>query len=293
MFTNCPACARQFRVRATQLAQAEGLVQCGFCGKQFNALERLYDKPLIIDSESISTPTVEPNDDEPEFYIPQPESETLSEPAASTSAVEPHMDMTVDLPETGTDAIPESESPTVKHDAVADYPFPNELAEAEAPKAGLASRLFWSTGVLLLIMAGTVQAAWFNRDFLFSQYPQFLPQGKQICQYFNCTLIRYRNISAIKLLNRDVRIHPRYDDALLVNATMTNLSRYAQRFPQVLFSLYDTSGKVIAYRQVAPEDYLDDSIDIDQGMAPDAPVHFVLEIADTNIDAVSFEFDFL
>ncbi len=291
MFTNCPACARQFRVRATQLAQAEGLVQCGFCGKQFNALERLYDKPQIIDRESISTPALQPAVDEPEFFIPErePEPETLSEMAGESPG-----DLRIDLTESATEAAQERASSTpVKHDAVADYPFPNELAEAQAPKASTVAKVFWATGVLLLILTGTVQAVWFNRDFLLSQYPQFLPQGKQICQYFNCTLIRNRNISAIKLLNRDVRVHPRYEDALLVNATMTNLSRYTQRFPLVLFSLYDTSGKVIAYRKVPPEDYLDDSIDIEQGMAPDAPIHFVFEMADTGFDAVSFEFDFL
>lgn len=102
-----------------------------------------------------------------------------------------------------------------------------------------------------------------------------------------------RNISAIKLLNRDVRVHPRYKDALLVNATMTNLSRYAQRFPTVLFSLFDTNGKVIAYRQIPAADYLDNSIDVEAGMTPDMPIHFVLEVVNTGSEAVSFEFDFL
>jgi len=83
-------------------------------------------------------------------------------------------------------------------------------------------------------------------------------------------------------LNRDVRIHPRYEDALLVNATMTNLSNYTQRYPLVLLSLFNTDGKVIAYRKVEPKDYLDSSMDIEDGMAADKPVHFVLHLVYNN-----------
>ena len=60
-----------------------------------------------------------------------------------------------------------------------------------------------------------------------------------------------------------------------------------------VFKLYDTNGKVIAYRQIRANDYLDSSIDVEAGMTPDSPIHFVLEVADTGTDAVSFEFDFL
>jgi predicted Zn finger-like uncharacterized protein len=301
MFTNCPNCARQFRIRASQLARAEGLVQCGFCGHQFNALERLYDKPLVIDRELMTeTPAEDPV--EPEFYIPEIQEETESEEKVPASTAEQVLDMTIDLPDPEPDPEPEPEAvrsvtndvPAIEESPVVkEFPFPNELVEEETPKASIVSRLFWSFGVLLLLLAATAQTAWFNRDILLSHYPQFTPQAKQLCQYFNCRLIRNRNISAIKLLNRDVRIHPRYEDALLVNATMTNLSSYSQRFPLVLLSLFDTNGIVIAYRRVSPADYLDSSIDVEAGMAPDTPIHFVLEVADRGSGAVSFEFDFL
>jgi len=76
MFTNCPTCARQFRIRASQLATAEGFVQCGFCGKQFNALERLYDKPLVNDRELMATPSEEETAG-PDFYIPEIEDDSM------------------------------------------------------------------------------------------------------------------------------------------------------------------------------------------------------------------------
>jgi predicted Zn finger-like uncharacterized protein len=299
MFTNCPDCSRQFRIRANQLAQAEGLVQCGFCGNQFYALERLYDKPLVIENQQLELNKAA--EAEPEFFIPEPKAGTLKPEDKLEPLNEAVPDIEIDLPDptpapepkfkTNAPAIEDAEVFSEK--PVDNYPFADELEEQEKPVAGIVSRLFWALGVMLLLVAGTAQAAWFNRDILLSHYPQFLPQAKIICQHFNCTLIRNRNISAIKLLNRDVRVHPRYEDALLVNATMTNLSSYTQRYPLILLSLFDTNGKVIAYRQVTPSDYLDSSMDIEEGMAPDKPIHFVIEVADNDIGAVSFEFDFL
>ena len=295
MFTNCPDCSRQFRIRAKQLAQAEGLVQCGFCGNQFNALERLYDKPLAI------MPQQQSPAEEPEFFIPEIENQTNAVQEFDSDVSDPELDIALDnslsyiKPEPNFD-IPEpivEDSESKQQVSVEDYPFADELSDNEKPKASILLRLFWSFGVFLLLLAGTAQAAWFNRDILLSQYPQFLPQAKQVCLQFKCTLIRNRNISAIKLLNRDVRIHPRYEDALLVNATMINQSSSTQRYPVILLSLYNTNGDVIAYRQVAPTDYLDSSMDIEQGMRADKPVHFVLEVADGGVSAVSFEFDFL
>ncbi len=295
MFTNCPDCSRQFRVRASQLAQAEGLVQCGYCGKQFSALDRLYDKPLVIDKELLIEE--EAGMAEPEFYIPEVTDE--AEPAESSEEIPAlgEIDVAIDTPasnfETGENIPPVETSTVDSESSLDDYPFQADLEEDEKPKAGIALRLFWSFGVLLLLLVGTAQAAWFNRDILLSHYPQYLPQARDICEHFKCKLIRNRNISAISLVNRDVRIHPRYEDALLVNATMINLSKYTQRYPLVLLSLFDTNGKVIAYRRVPPADYLDSSMAIDEGMAADTPVHFVLEVADSDIGAVSFEFDFL
>ena len=314
MFTDCPSCRRQFRVRASQLAKAEGLVQCGFCGKQFNALERLYDKPLSLDLEQTLEEEFE---GEPEFIIPETlEANDIVEIAHTAPEAASMVNSRLPVAETGSahsdeapmnndndvvkaepgdtiiEASVEKVSPPEKQEVDDDYPFSDELAQIETQKKRTPLRLFWSFAVLVILLAGCAQLAWFNRDIILSKYPQYLPQAKQICAYFDCTLVRYRNTSAIKLVNRDVRVHPRYEDALLVNATITNLSNYFQRYPEILISLFDDSGKVIAYRQVTASQYLDESIDIETGMRPDSPIHFVLEMANVNSRAISFEFDF-
>ena len=45
MYTKCPDCQTDFRVTAGVLKQARGRVRCGGCGRAFNALERLSEKP--------------------------------------------------------------------------------------------------------------------------------------------------------------------------------------------------------------------------------------------------------
>ncbi len=244
MFTDCPGCARQFRIRAEQLSAAEGLVKCGYCGEQFSALGRLRDAPLPRAGKAEHT--------EPEFTIP------------------------------GEDKAAE-----------ADYAFPEELLQLQTRPAGWFSRLFWTCLILLLLVTSIGQLAWFNRDQVLSRYPQLVPYARQLCERLQCQWIRYRNVGEISLLNRDVRAHPRYQDALLVNATLVNQAKVMQPFPRIQLGLFDTNGKLLAYREFSSDDYLDDSISAEQGMLPEQPVHIVLEVSGAAEEAVSFEFRFL
>jgi len=45
VLTQCPKCESIYRLGAADLGSAQGFVECGECGEQFNALERLADEP--------------------------------------------------------------------------------------------------------------------------------------------------------------------------------------------------------------------------------------------------------
>lgn len=152
---------------------------------------------------------------------------------------------------------------------------------------------FWTTVTLIALIAIIVQLAWFNRDRVLLEYPELLPYAKRVCTKFDCQLIREKDVSKIKLINRDVRLHPTYQDTLLVNAAMKNELSIRQPYPKVQLTLYDTAGSLLGYRVFAPDDYLDNSIQIDKGMPVDSPVYFVLEVSGPAAGAVSFEFRFL
>lgn len=256
MFTSCPGCHRQYRIRAGQLTAARGTVRCGYCGRQFNAIERLSDKPLPI-----RKPV-------PEKDIRHTEAKPVSAPAVTEATDELNLDeLQFDIPEI--------------------------LREEEAMPISNRSRVIWTIGIIVLLAVAAIQIAWFNRDELLEQYPQFRPWAEKVCEKLQCELIRVYKTSEIKLLNRDVRLHPNYSDTLLVNATMANNSAKTQPFPRIQLSLFDTNGKMIASRQFVPEEYLDNSITLNKGMFPNQPVHFVLEVTGPTDGAVSFEFRFL
>lgn len=174
-----------------------------------------------------------------------------------------------------------------------DFPDEDEGLFREPVKRRWISTFFWTSACFIGVISITLQLGWFNRDLVLMKYPQLTPYVKQLCNELDCRIMRHRNTQAIKLVNRDVRLHPNYQDSLLVNATMSNELSVRQPYPRVQLTLFDTSGALLGHRQFFPDDYLDDSIDLDAGMPINIPVHFVLEVSGPTAGAVSFEFRFL
>lgn len=295
MFTSCPSCHKQFRVQASQLSIADGQVKCGVCDHQFSALSRLSDVPLTLDQmndefdyepEKHSAAEAELGE-EPEFEI--------FEQAMPEEAYEKKVDSEV----ANSEEAETNEAGSEETGLLSEFPdeilgeIPDELREKPPAKRSLLATMCWGFGALLLLIMIIAQLAWFNRDELLLRYPQLDPVARKICDRLQCEILRHKDISSIKLLNRDVRNHPLYEGSLLVNATMANKSETIQPFPLIQLALFNPDGEVIAYREFRPDEYLDDSINISAGMMPESPIHFVLEVAGPTEGAVSFEFHFL
>ncbi len=310
MYTQCPECKRQFRIRADQLRVAAGEVKCGYCGGQFNALQNLRDQPLppekIANAANASGQTAhssasatEQDLPEPEFSLPPEamdsdpgpvlpdESPIPAGPASADAGMESGFDQAGESA-AGTAPPTDPEQPVAAH-----FDFPDAYLGDEAPAPVRRNRILWGLGCVLLMIALVTQAAWYHRDHVLTRYPQFIPVVQQLCEQLGCRVTRFRETNGIRLVNRDVREHPRYVDSLLVNATMINHSANVQPWPLIRLSLFDTHGNIISYRDFMPGEYLDDSIDRGAGMSVNMPVHFVLEVTGPTEGAVSFEFDFL
>lgn len=174
-----------------------------------------------------------------------------------------------------------------------DFPDADKILSEEPRKRRWIPALFWTSACFVGLIAISLQLAWFNRDLVSVKYPQVTPYIKQVCHELDCRILRHRDTQAIKLVNRDVRLHPNYQDTLLVNATMNNELSVHQPYPRVQLTLFDTSGALLGHRKFIPSDYIDESIDLDEGMPINIPVHFVLEVSGPTAGAVSFEFRFL
>ena len=174
-----------------------------------------------------------------------------------------------------------------------DFPDADEIFSEESTQRCWAPTLFWTSACFVGVIAISLQLAWFNRDLVSIKYPQITPYIKQVCNELDCKVLRHRDTQAIKLVNRDVRLHPDYQGTLLVNATMNNELSVRQPYPRVQLTLFDTSGALLGHREFIPSDYLDESIDLDEGMPANILVHFVLEVSGSIAGAVSFDFSFL
>ena len=150
--------------------------------------------------------------------------------------------------------------------------------------------LAFASLVLLVTLVGRY-AHFMPRDVL-QRFPQTRPWLAQLCSYTGCTLSDLRDPELIRVVGRDVRLHPEYEGALLVTAALMNSATFVQPYPLIQFTLFNVNGQVIAARNFEPSEYLGPDVDVEFGMKPGASVQIVLETLAPEQPAVSFEFRF-
>lgn len=267
MLTQCPECSAVFRLHAPTLSAAQGFVTCGACATVFSALARLADEPTSPSGVAAET---------------QPESPPI---IINNAANLPEVSITEAA---GDDAAPLS---VINIDAV-----PAVLrADVERLVRRQRSGLVWAWSVLALLGASALlaQLAWNYRAPLLTRYPELRPVGEQLCTELGCRLDPPHDARAIELVARDVREHPHYARALLVNATLANRSAAVAAYPIIELGIYDNTGGVVGIRRFESNQYLDKSIDPTTGLAAGRTLYVVLEIAEVSARAASFEFKFL
>ncbi|MGH8507880.1 MAG: zinc-ribbon and DUF3426 domain-containing protein [Gammaproteobacteria bacterium] len=254
MLARCPECRTLFRVSASELKSAHGKVRCGICHSVFDALEALVD----ADSES------------PTRAASSARTPMLSGTAGNLTADRTNVDPSADS------ALAQALDLTV--------------IEGLVPKHRTSG---WIAGAVMLLMLLLGQIAWFQGARLLALFPAARPPLEWACARWHCQLPRYRDPGLIRLVSRDVRVHPRAADALLINALFTNHAEFPQPYPVLQLGLYDTDGQVLAARRFAPKEYLEKHVDPALEMPPGIPVHIVLEVQGPRKNPVSFEFKFL
>ena len=147
-------------------------------------------------------------------------------------------------------------------------------------------------GIGLLILLLGVQWLYFNRVKLVND-ADWRPTTERICAFLPCNLPFRSDLAQLELLERDVRKHPRAENALLINATLTNHASHVQPYPVFSVSFTNLSGRPVAMRYFRPAEYLGDNTVIATGMAPGSRVQAMLEIEDPGEEAASFQLDFL
>ena len=256
MYTICPSCLRRFRLRAEQLAAAGGKVRCGYCRVVFNALEHLRD------TDGQATPPRPPAPAAPAKPRPETAAEVSSAPPPAETLgpewqPEPYL----------LDVLVGAEPPTSPHP------------------------LWRVAAVSLLVLLG-LQLAWNYRDELQSYSPPLQDGFRQLCASDRCLPRRRGSLAGLSVLDRDIRFHPDYENAILVNATIINDSAQAMAYPNLQLQLLDEAAEAVAYREFAPVEYLHSERQVAAGLRSGDQFHVLLELTGPVAQANSFELGF-
>lgn len=254
METTCSQCESRFRLTENQLRQSYGKVRCGECGSVFNAMTALKDYEGELPPDYFEQLAAE---DE----VVHDKTLPMSDYEAETGFVERRQ---VSL-----------------HEAM--YGSERRSFFALGPLA-------WFVGILLLAAVGIAQTVYYQRYQLIEN-PRYQQQVINLCRLLPCTETAFSSLDEIRLLERNVFTHPVATNALMVTGSFVNQAPFAQKLPDLLISLFDVQGKLIANRLfTAPEYLLEDR---NRGIIkPELPVQFRLEIVDPGTDALTYEFEF-
>jgi predicted Zn finger-like uncharacterized protein len=150
--------------------------------------------------------------------------------------------------------------------------------------------LSWFIGILLLSALGIAQAIYYQRYQLIED-PRFQQQVINLCQLLPCEEREFASSEQIRLLERNVFTHPIASNALMITGSFINQAPFTQRMPDLLISLFDVKGKLIANRRFRPNEYLLEDRNRNV-VASQLPIQFRLEIIDPGTDALTYEFEF-
>ncbi|MGH8563019.1 MAG: zinc-ribbon and DUF3426 domain-containing protein [Gammaproteobacteria bacterium] len=293
MLARCPGCATVFRVAPTDLRAARGLVRCGVCFGVFDAVEALEDPAQPI----LPAAVVEALPDPPETTGLDLSEETDRNPSEACSAEPERKRNSNEIPPTRSAAVlgraGASADPDIGTGPVTTPPLTAHamLLASERPRPR--GRAGWVALTALMTLCLFAQLAWFRGAELQRAYPELQEPLAAVCAFAGCRLPGPRDPGAMRVMERDLREHPRYRDALLVNAILVNHAAFAQPYPILELWLYDTEGAVVAGRRFEPREYLDRALDADGLMPAGQPLHVVLELVGPKRPPASFELRFL
>jgi predicted Zn finger-like uncharacterized protein len=146
---------------------------------------------------------------------------------------------------------------------------------------------------VLALLALPLQYAWFQPQDLATRYPQARPYVRAFCNHVKCAELLPEDRRKIELLGRDVRIHPRFEGALKIHATIVNRGNYAQTYPQLRFTLFNDNGNIIASRLFTPVEYLRRTDVSVLRLQAGESSQIQLDLIAPEDTAVSFEFEFI
>lgn len=162
-------------------------------------------------------------------------------------------------------------------------------ANAQQPDRWIKRATLAGTVLAMFLLAGQYIA--FNFDRL-ARDEHYRPLLGSACTVLPCKLPELNDTRLIRSTNLMVRSHPKLQQALVVDAIMTNHADFKQQFPIMELLFTDLDGEVIAGRRFEPAEYLAGELTGQQWMPIKQPIHIALEIVDPGEQAVNYQLRF-
>jgi predicted Zn finger-like uncharacterized protein len=214
-----------------------------------------------------------------------PEEPTTTETPALETAVET---AEVEQPEPPTSPRPD----TARQEAqpgVHDQLLMEEILARSKP-AKKTGGLWWSIGILFMLLLALSQLAWFGRVKLM-HYPEGRALLQGACQTLGCELPTIRAPEQIQVLSRSITSHPRVENALLIQLTIANKANFSQPHPMLQISLFSSEEQLVVQRRFQPGEYLPTREQPGQ-LDPGRALYVELEIQDPGNDVTGFKLEF-
>lgn len=152
--------------------------------------------------------------------------------------------------------------------------------------------VLWSIAILCLLVTALAQMLWFTRGNL-KQYPEIRELLEFVCTQTGCELPPWHEPERFVISSRSVRTHPSSSSALQIQLVFSNTARFAQLYPHLQLSLYDTNEKLTAQRVFRPEEYFTGLQHNATLIKPDQSVAVEMALADPGVDVTGFRIEFL
>lgn len=156
---------------------------------------------------------------------------------------------------------------------------------------------FWLRAGMVLLFAALLASLYGYRQRDRLHEDRFTrPVYEVVCRVTGCQVPMREALGQLELVKRTMYSHPRIDDALVIDVAFRNNAPFAQRHPALVVRLSDPSGRVVARRAFAPDEYL--PADRRAGAALDTlaaneRLDVSLEVVDPGRNTSSFVVDFV
>ncbi|MBI3571112.1 MAG: DUF3426 domain-containing protein [Gammaproteobacteria bacterium] len=166
-----------------------------------------------------------------------------------------------------------------------DLPLMNEFPLV--PERRRTPTAVWLLGGALLLVLLAAQVAYFYAPQL-ARDARLKPWLALYCERTSCDLKPPRGTSSIELVQTSVAPHPRYENALRLQAVLVNRAEQAQPYPVMEVSLTDSEGQVLARRSFTPAQYLESPAPHD-ALTPNVAVRARLDVTNADGHTVGYE----